>query len=76
MLASPIDYLEATLGQYLLYQAVLEVLEVSIPIFLAVPTFAYNGFLKQSISQVGLRKAGVKLLVFDPTREEVVQWIP
>ena len=74
--ASPIQYLEATLGQYLLYQAVIEALEISIPIFLAVPINAYNGFLSQAISQVGLRKAEVKLLVFDPVEEEIVQWIP
>jgi len=73
---SPIEYLESTLGQYLLYQAVVEALEISMPIFLAVPISAYNGFLNQAISQVGLRKAGVKLLVFDPVAEEIVQWIP
>jgi hypothetical protein len=59
-----------------LYQAILEALEIATPLFLAVPTEAYDAFLSQPFSQVGLRKAGVKLLIFDPAQEEIVQWNP
>jgi hypothetical protein len=74
--ASPVDALESALGQYVLYQAILEELEIAVPLFLAVPVEAFNKFLSRPFSQVGLRKANVKLLVFDPIKEEVERWIP
>ncbi len=75
-LGSPVEALEAALGQYVLYQAILEALDNAIPLFLTVPKEAYVTFLSQPFSQVGLHKAGVKLLIFDPAKEEIVQWIP
>jgi hypothetical protein len=74
-LASPMDYLEAVLGQYLLYQAVLDDLSINIPLYLAVPSFAQQGFLSEPIGQVAIRKMAAKLLVFEPEAEEVVEWI-
>lgn len=73
---SPVETLESALGQYVLYQAILEALEMTTPLFLTVPEEAYNNFLSHPFAQVGLRKVGVKLLIFDPIKEEVVQWIP
>ncbi len=74
--SSPVEALEAALGQYVLYQAILEALKIATPLFLTVPREAYDNFLSQPFSQVGLRRAGVKLLIFDPIKEEIVQWIP
>ena len=75
-LTSPVAALEAALGQYVLYQAILEALDNATPLFLTVPREIYETFLSQPFSQIGLRKAGVKLLIFDPIKEEIVQWIP
>ncbi len=75
-LSSPVEALESALGQYVLYQAILDALDNAIPLFLTVPQEAYETFLRQPFSQVGLRKAGVKLMIFDPAKEEIVQWIP
>lgn len=74
-LASPVEALESALGQYVLYQAILEALENATPLFLAVPIEAYHTFLSQPFAQVGLRKADVKLVIFDPDKEEIVQWV-
>lgn len=74
-LISPIEYLETVLGQYILYLAVLENLGFQIPLYLAVPIFAYEGFLSERIGQVGIQKIAAKLLVFDPEVETIVQWI-
>ncbi|HVU12796.1 MAG TPA: element excision factor XisH family protein [Phototrophicaceae bacterium] len=75
-LSSPVEALESALGQYVLYQAILEALENPTPLFLTVPREAYETFLSQPFAQTGLRKAGAKLLIFDPVQEEIVQWIP
>ncbi|MEO8396955.1 MAG: element excision factor XisH family protein [Chloroflexota bacterium] len=75
-LSSPVEYLETVIGQYLLYQAVLEDLEINIPLYLAVPAAAYQGILSEEIGKVAIRKAAVKMLVFDPVSEEVLEWIP
>lgn len=74
--SSPVEALESALGQYVLYQAIFDALDIIMPLFLTVPKEAYDNFLSQSFSQVGLRRAGVKLLIFDPTKEEIVEWIP
>jgi hypothetical protein len=70
-----IAYLASAIGKYLLYQAVLEHIGNDTPLFLAVPTFAYEGILSETIGQVVIQKAKVKLIVFDPEREEITQWI-
>jgi hypothetical protein len=75
MLDSPVDYLESVVGQYVLYQAVLEDLNVDLPLYLAIPATAHRGFLKERIAQVIFGRIGVKLIVFDPEVEEVVEWI-
>ena len=74
--SSPVNVFESALGQYMLYRAILEALNIATPLFLTVPREAYDDILSQSFFQVALRKAGVKLMIFDPVKEEIVQWIP
>ncbi|MCC7450176.1 MAG: fatty-acid synthase [Anaerolineae bacterium] len=75
-ISSPVEALESALGQYVLYEAIFDALDIASPLYLAVPREAYDNFLRHPFFQVGLRKAGVKLLVFDPIKEEIVRWIP
>lgn len=49
---SPVDYLEAALGQYSLYLAVLEALEIAIPVYRAVPLAAHTGFLRSQLARL------------------------
>jgi len=70
-----VEYLASAIGKYLLYQAVLEHIEVDLPLFLAVPTFAYEGILSELIGQLVIQKSKIKLIVFDPEREEITQWL-
>jgi hypothetical protein len=73
---SPVDYLGEVVGKYVLYRAALEYIQVDDPLCLAVPTAAYEGILSEDIGQQVIMRAGIRLLIFDPAKEEVVQWLP
>lgn len=42
---------------------------------MAVPEAAYPGILSEEIGKQTLKHNNVRLLVFDPDREEIVRWI-
>lgn len=72
---SPVEYLANATGKYALYRAVLDYLKIPLPLYMAVPDAAYHGILSEEIGKQTLQRSGVKLIVFDPEREEIVQWI-
>jgi XisH protein len=63
------------LGQFLNYRVVLKVKEPSRILFLAIPAKIYLNFFTGELAQLSLSEYHVKLLVFDPDREVIVQWI-
>jgi hypothetical protein len=73
---SPVEYLAAAVGQYVLYRAALDFVGVATPLYLAVPTAAYGGILGEPLGQQAIEAAGVRMVVFDPTRQEIIQWMP
>ncbi len=72
---SPIEYLAQAVGQYTLYQAALEYLQIDLPLYLAVPEAAYRGILSEEIGKQTLKHNRVRLLVFNPEQEEILAWI-
>ena len=74
-MASPVDYLARTLGQYILYQSILEWNEETTPLYLAIPDLAYEGLFQEPIGQAVIRKTQMKLLVVDVIAEEIITWI-
>lgn len=72
---SPVEYLASATGKYSLYQAALDYLNIELPLYMAVPLAAYRGILSEEIGKQTLKHSRVKLLVFDPDHEEVVEWI-
>ena len=72
---SPVEYLANATGKYALYQAALDYLKIELPLYLAVPLAAYRGILSEELAKQTLSHSGVKLIVFDPEREEIVTWI-
>lgn len=73
---SPIEYLAAVVGKYVLYQAALDLLQDNTPLYLAAPVMAYNGILSEEIARQIVERDSIRLLIFDPEAEEIVQWIP
>ncbi|WP_293085039.1 element excision factor XisH family protein [Moorena sp. SIO3H5] len=62
------------LGQLLNYRVVLKVTEPDRVIFLAVPSKVYRNFFLEELAQLSVKEYKVKLVVFDPDEEVVVQW--
>lgn len=73
---SQIDALASAMGKYVLYRAILEYTDDPTPLYLAVPVAVYEGILSEAAGEYVLRREEVKLIVFDPDRKEIVQWIP
>jgi hypothetical protein len=73
---SPIDYLADAVGKYVLYRSSLDYLGIETPLYMAVPTAAYEGILSERVGQEALQRANVQLIVFDPLLREIVQWNP
>jgi hypothetical protein len=72
---SPIEYLANAAGKYAMYRAALDYLRIDVPLYMAVPDAAYHGILSEAIGKQTLKHNQVRLLVFDPEREEIVTWI-
>jgi hypothetical protein len=69
-----IEYLAAAIGKYLLYRAVLDETNITIPLYMAVPHQAYEGILSEPIGRLAIQKTQLKLVVFDPVKMEVIRW--
>jgi hypothetical protein len=64
------------MGQYLDYRSALEDFEPNRVVYLAIPTHARNHYLFQGrFIQKRLREEEVKLIIFDPLQNLIVEWI-
>ena len=73
---SPVHELMELLGQYLTYRMALDYLSIEIPLYMAVPETAYEGIFQHVLGQAMMNRYAIPLLIFDPVREEIIQWIP
>ncbi|HEY9878309.1 MAG TPA: XisH family protein [Leptolyngbyaceae cyanobacterium] len=62
------------LGQFLNYRLVLEATEPERILYLAVPISAYEAFFRRDLPKASIQKYQVKLLVYDPLKEVILQW--
>ena len=72
---SPVHDLEEALGQYIVYEDILELSEPERNIYLAVREEVYLDIFSEPLGQVLLRKKRLKLIVFDSSREIIIIWI-
>lgn len=63
------------LGQFLNYRLALRRLEPSRSLYLAIPIAAYDSFFYRALPQAAMIEYQLKLLIYDPTNEVIVQWI-
>ena len=73
---SEMDDLEKALGQYILYRDVLNELQPKRLLYLALPVWAYESLFTEPLGQLLLRNKRLRLIVFEPTQESILQWIP
>ena len=74
--SSFISEFHATVGQLLVYWAVLRRKEPERALYLAVPKVIFEDEFSDSIVEATLEDYSIRLLVFDPLTQEVVVWIP
>ncbi len=72
---SPMTELERALGQYGIYRTFLRKLSPERELFLAVAVDIWQDFFSKPAVQDIIADHQIKLLIFDPEKEEVVQWI-
>lgn len=72
---SPISELQKAMGQYSMYQFLLQRVEPDRALFLAVPDEAYEDFLRRPAVQEFLSENRMSLLLFNPDSETVTSWI-
>jgi glucose-6-phosphate 1-dehydrogenase len=62
-------------GQFLSYKHALEMAEPERELYLAVPCDVYDEFFKQIFVQELVQRYAIKLLIYKPETEELLQWI-
>lgn len=72
---SPIKDLENALGQYVLYQNILQSTDSEIILYLAIREEVYNDLFAEPIGQLLLNNKQIKLIIFDSDKQELVGWI-
>ncbi|MCI0711416.1 MAG: XisH family protein [Chloroflexi bacterium] len=73
---SPVHQLMELLGQYLVYRAALEYLDIDIPLYIAVTQQGFENAFHHVLGQQIMRQYEVQLVVYDPLLEEIREWIP
>jgi hypothetical protein len=72
---SPVSDLEKAMGQYLIYSKILEDKEPERRLYLAISRTIFGDIFSEQIGQMLLNKTDLKLIVFNPITQEIVQWI-
>lgn len=72
---SLVNDFEKALGQYNLYRSVLKLTDTDRELFLAVADEVYERFFRRASIQAIIADQQVKLFVFAPATEEILQWI-
>ena len=73
---SPIYDLESALGQFILYYDILEEQGSDRVLYLAIPQRTYIELFNEPIGQILLNKKRLRLVIFEPKKEVILQWIP
>lgn len=73
--SSDVSEFHTALGQFLNYRLALEKTMPERSLYLAVPDEAYSGLFQEDDVQEIIRIHAVKILVYEPNREEIIQWI-
>ena len=72
---SDVDDLEKALGQYVLYFDILEDFEPERILYLAIRLTTFEDLFEEPIGKILLKKRRMKLIVFEPKKEEILKWI-
>jgi len=72
--ASDVTEFHTALGQFLNYRSALRLTEPERDLYLAVPEDVYDEFFRRRFIQRIIIEYQLKLLIFNPEKEEILQW--
>jgi hypothetical protein len=72
---SAIEELEIGLGQFVLYRMLMRRVEPDRTLLLAIPESAFKSLFEEPAGQRLIQEVGLKLAVFEPAKQEIVQWL-
>jgi hypothetical protein len=72
---SPVRDLQAAIGQFVVYRALLAQTEPERTLFLAVSTGVHDSVLSEPLGQLVAAEVRLRVLVFDAHEQKVVRWI-
>ncbi|BBD63093.1 fdxN element excision controlling factor protein (plasmid) [Nostoc sp. HK-01] len=72
--SSVISDFHLALGQFLNYRLALQMKEPDRIIYLAVPLDTFNSFFQEIFVQEAIKIYQLKLIVYEPNKEEIVEW--
>lgn len=72
---SEMNDLENAIGQFIVYHDALAIREPERVLFLAVTHKIYLDIFEEPLGKLLLKNQRVKLLIFEPKKEEVIEWI-
>lgn len=72
---SPVADLEQTIGQYGLYEDVLQIVDPERILYLAIPEDVFKEIFSERIGRLVLRNRIRHAFTFAPESEEIVQWL-
>ena len=73
--SSAISEFHKALGQFINYRTALSQKEPERIMYLAVPNITYEIFFKLELIQLVIRTQDIKLIVYNPNKDEIEQWI-
>ena len=73
---SEITELERAIGQYILYQKILQRRDAQRMLFLAIPHAILTNLFEDSFGEILLTDNSFRIFGFDPIKSEVTKWIP
>ena len=72
---SPINDLEQALGQYIIYTQILSDQQPERLLYMAISEGIFSDFFSEELPQSVIKFNQLKLLIFSPKTEEIVEWI-
>ncbi|MGF1674817.1 MAG: XisH family protein [Rivularia sp. (in: cyanobacteria)] len=72
--ASNLSEFHTALGQFINYRYALEDFEAQRILYLAVPLKTYDDFFSMPFVQSVIQRSSINLLIFNPEKQEIVQW--
>jgi hypothetical protein len=72
--SSAISEFHKALGQFINYRTALSQKEPERIMYLAVPNITYETFFKLELIQLVIKTQNIKLIVYNPNKEEIEQW--